>query len=274
MIDPKKDMLFYQAPPVKVVVPWHNETQLCKFLAAWGVSVEDTRFVFQQDFTKQGCAKTKNAGIQEAMRQGAEVVVILDDDCFPAPKEDSFVFDKVDLFIQEHLAALEPVEIELFQQVTNPASRGTPYFARSVALPVAASMGFWTEVGDFDAVHQLALGATHPMEFDRTAIHGKYFPLCGMNLAFRPAEWLPWCEFVDVPRFDDIWQGFLWQKKAYAEGYCFNLNGPLVRHSRQSNVWANLEDEAKNLQKNETLWQEIVKSPQQEYQQLKSNLNI
>ena len=38
---------------------------------------------------------------------------------------------------------------------------------------------------------------------------------------------------------------------------CFSLAGPLVRHSRQSNVWQNLRDEAENLERNETIWQAI-----------------
>jgi hypothetical protein len=266
------DTLYNPQPSVKIVVPWHSEIQLQKFLSAWRTSVDDKRFIFKQDKEKQGCARTKNAGIKDAIEQKMEVVIILDDDCFPEAGQESFVFDAVDLFIQGHLEALQPVEMELFKTVTNPPSRGTPYYSRSVKLPVAASMGFWTEVGDYDAVHQLAFGATHPMEFDRAAVFGQYFPLCGMNLAFKPADWWPWCEFIDVPRFDDIWQGFLWQKKAYAEGYCFNLNGPLVRHSRQSNVWANLEDETKNLKRNESIWQKIATSRELDYEELKKRV--
>lgn len=241
---------------VKIVVPWHSEAQIAKFLEAWAVNFSDQRFIFQQDILKEGCAKTKNAGVRAAVKQGVGTVIVLDDDCFPIA-ETNYYKDPVDAFIESHIEALRPTDVELFKQVTSPPSRGTPYFNRTVKMPVAASMGFWLGVGDYDAVHQLALGATHPMQFDKTPIFGMYFPLCGMNLAFRPKEWLPWCNFVDVPRFDDIWQGFLWQKAAYAKSHCFNLNGPVVRHSRQSDVWANLRDESVNLKNNESAWQRV-----------------
>jgi hypothetical protein len=254
---------------VKIVVPWHNEIQIQKFLEAWGVKFTDQRFVFQKDSLKEGCAKTKNAGIKAAMDQGAETVIILDDDCFPETEAN---LNPVGAFIEAHMEALRPTEVELFKQVTLPSSRGTPYFNRSITMPVAASMGFWNYVPDYDAVHQLALGATHPMQFDKAPIFGMFFPLCGMNLAFRPKEWLPWCNFVDVPRFDDIWQGFLWQKAAYAKNHCFNLNGPVVRHSRQSDVWANLRDEAANLKNNETAWQKVYYAQSEHYEEILNTL--
>ena len=131
-------------------------------------------------------------------------------------------------------------------------------------MPVAASMGFWSEIGDYDACGQLVHGATYPMKFRKETIHGRYFPLCGMNLAFRAGEW-PWCRFLDVDRFDDIWQGWIWQRRAYADGKCFNLGGPMVRHSRQSNVWENLRAEAVNLEENETAWQRAAVEPLGEY---------
>ena len=190
------------------------------------------------------------------------MIIVLDDDCFPSREANT-----LNELIAKHLDALQPQEVEMFQTVTDPPSRGTPYFQRTAKMPVAASMGFWTEIGDYDAPGQLIHGARKPMEFRRDPIHGKYFPLCGMNLAFR-SEWWPWCQFIDVPRFDDIWQGFLCHKKAYAEGYCFNLNGPVVRHSRQSNVWQNLRDEAPSMERNETIWQDIHKSDSLDYEEL------
>lgn len=233
-----------------VVVPWHNRTQLDSFIDAWKVTFSDERILFQQDRDKSGCALTKNAGIRRAIDGGAEILIVLDDDCFPTEGQ------TLDTFIRDHNAALKPQPVEMFEVVTDPPSRGTPYFNRTIEMPVAASMGFWSHVGDYDAPGQLVHGAMKPMQFYRKTIWGRYFPLCGMNLAFRATEW-PWCQFIDVPRFDDIWQGFLWQKKAFADGKCFNIAGPIVKHSRQSNVWANLKDESLNLERNETIWQDI-----------------
>ena len=250
-----------------VVVPWHNRKQLDAFVSAWSINCPDDRVIFQQDKDKEGCARTKNKGVQTAIREGAEIIIVLDDDCFPENGQ------TLDSFIGAHEQALRPQPVDMFEVVTDPPSRGTPYFSRTITMPVAASMGFWSEIGDYDAPGQLVHGARHPMTFSRKAVHGRYFPLCGMNLAFRASEW-PWCKFIDVPRFDDIWQGFLWQRNAFAQGKCFNLAGPIVRHSRQSNVWANLRDESLNLERNETIWQEIHATPLQDHSAMVQALNL
>ena len=173
------------------------------------------------------------------------------------------------------MRALEPQPVALFETVTDPASRGTPYAPANLTatLPVAASMGFWTRVGDHCAVRQLAHGPI-PMTFAPRAVYGRWFPLCGMNLAFRPALWDPWCRFVEVARFDDIWMGWLWQKEAYRRGYCFNLGGPLVQHSRQSNVWVNLRQEVDHLEASETLWRSIALHPSSDYRELRALLPV
>jgi len=244
-----------------VVVAWHKESQIELFIDEWKINWQDDRVLFQQDKYKQGCALTKNAGIKKAIEEKATTVIVLDDDCFPYENQS---FSE---FIAAHEAALAPQQVNMFDTVTDPPSRGTPYFNRTVTMPVAASMGFWSHVGDYDAPGQLVHGATRPMAFDTQPKWGRYFPLCGMNLAFRAEEW-PWCQFVNVARFDDIWQGFLWQKKAYAAGQCFNLNGPMVRHSRQSNVWSNLKEECLNLEKNETVWKDIYKMPLRDHSKM------
>lgn len=251
-----------------VVVPWVREEQLAQFLRAWNVKNSPPEWlVLVDDRARRGCAVVKNAGVDEALSRGADVVVLLDDDCFP----DEAGPRTLPELAEAHAAALDPQPVALFRAVTEPPSRGTPYSQLTVEMPVAASMGFWTGVGDYCAPRQLALGAP-PMRFDRAAVHGQYFPLCGMNLAFRPREWLPWCRLVDVPRFDDIWMGWLWQREAYRRGCCFNLGGPLVRHSRQSDPFRNLEVEARHLRANETLWARIARHPGSSYEELRALL--
>lgn len=245
-----------------IVTPWHNQQQLDKYLEAWKISTIPEYLLLQQDTNKDGCAVTKNRGIEKAIQAKAEVIVVLDDDCFPSEECQS-----LERLIYLHNLALQPQQVELFETVTVPQSRGTPYFNRSIQREVAASMGFWLNIGDYDAPSQLAFTATNPMQFARKTIHDKYFALSGMNIAFR-SEWYPYCKFVDIARFDDIWSGLIWQKRAYELGYCFNLNGPLVTHSRQSNVWANLKDEAKYLQANETIWQVVHEAGTTDYNTL------
>jgi hypothetical protein len=253
-----------------VVVPWHNEEQLEAWKFHWNICIQPEWLILQQDKTKEGCAVTKNKGMLEAKERGFEGVVILDDDCLPYGVS---LGEPLDWFRTQHAARLEIAQVPMFQKVTQPASRGTPYFNTSVPMPVAAVMGFWLGVGDYDACGQLVHGARTPMQFETDPIFGKYFPLCGMNLSFS-LEWWPWCQFIDVSRWDDIWQGFLFQKEAYRRGFCFRLDGPYVNHSRQSNVWANLRDEAKYLENNETIWQSICTSPETEYGKLRALLPV
>lgn len=259
--------------PWAVVVPWHNPAQRDAFLEAWGVEGSPDWLVLQHDKDREGCGVTKNKGIREATARGAEIVVVLDDDCYPCDGRFEPAAVSLEILAKAHVAALQPQRVPRFAAVTYPPSRGTPYRETELVMPVAASMGFWVEVGDHCAVRQLAFNG-EPMTYFREPKFGRYFPLSGMNLAFRPADWLPWCQFIDVPRFDDIWMGWLWQREAYRRGYCFNLNGPTVRHVRQSNVWANLQQEARYLEANETLWQKIAMHPQDDYDSLRSLLPV
>lgn len=244
-----------------IVVPWVREGQIEDFLRAWGIdsAAPPEWLILMHDKEKRGCAATKNAGVDAAMERDAEVVVLLDDDCFPHGEVRT-----LEALAEAHVAALEPVQVPLFRTVTTPPSRGTPYANLTAEKLVAASMGFWAEVGDYCAARQLAFGSA-PMTFDPTPVFGQYFPLCAMNLAFRPQRWQPWCRLIDVPRFDDIWMGWLWQREAYSRGYCFNLGGPVVRHSRQSDPFRNLEVEARHLRANETLWSRIASNPSGNY---------
>lgn len=250
-----------------VVIPWHNPDQLGKFLTAWGLNIDvswDLKvcpnwLVLQQDKYKDGCAVTKNKGIAEAMKKSPEVVIILDDDCYPIVYPDRLVDSLLEQFAESHLEALGPQSVQLYEPVTYPPSRGTPYFNRTVAMPVAASMGFWTGSGDFDACAELM------QERDRKEVHFKqepmfwrFFPFSGMNCAFKTEFW-PHFEFIEnVGRFDDVFMGYKLQAEAYKRKHCIALNGPIVRHERQSKIWTNLRVEAEFMEENETWWQNHV----------------
>lgn len=252
------------------VVPWHNQKQIDSFLANWGIgSWEYDWIILQQDTDKEGCAITKNKGVHRAIENGADIVVVLDDDCYPDDSGPRNLRDHQ----QQHAKALEPVPLSMFKRVTTPQSRGTPYNIPAT-MPVAASIGFWSGVPDWDAASQLVYGDKFVMNFHTEPIFGQWFALSGMNIAFRPKDWLPWCQFIDCPRWDDIWMGFLWQRHAYRLGQCFNLRGPRVRHSRQSNVWQNLRDEARYLEENETLWWKIATNPATDYESLRKLLPV
>ena len=62
------------------IVPWHNQDQIDKFKDAWQRPFDNV--LFQEDKDKEGCAVTKNKGIERALNDGAEVIIVLDDDCY------------------------------------------------------------------------------------------------------------------------------------------------------------------------------------------------
>jgi hypothetical protein len=236
-----------------VVVAWHNPVQKAEFKNKWGIGGNDP-VIFQEDKDGEGCAVTKNKGIKKAFDSGAEVIAVLDDDCLPdfeiGPRN-------IYAFLEAHRVALQPQKVQRVVSTTIPNSRGTPYRNTHIEMPVAASMGFWTGYPDFDAVAALQLGETAKVEFNQRVIYGSYFPFCGMNFAFR-RDRIDCAMLIDAPRWDDIWMGWVWEKVAYDKGYCFNLQGPTVHHSRQSNVWRNLREEVKYIEQNETLWSKIA----------------
>ena len=258
-----------------VVVSWHNPKQRTSFLEAWGIAEADRNLwlFMQQDTTKAGCAATKNAGIRRALEAGAEYIVVIDDDCYPpraiqqiaGPMKGLFAEGpesgySLQKFAEEHIAALQPTKVRMIYPTTNPPSRGMPYKNHHIVLPVAAAMGFWNKNPDLDSLSTLVLGDSPEMAFAQVPIYRNYFPFSGMNFSFH-REWAEEVVLIDVPRFDDIWMGFIWQKVAYEKGYCFNLRGPSVTHIRQSDVWKNFAAESRYLEINESLWSTIHNAP-------------
>lgn len=271
---------------VIIVVPWHNSNQIERFKSAWNVTAkEDEELVlFFEDAGGYGCARAKNDGVKHAVEDyDADIVVILDDDCYPVKASDLLnrgmagvshhqLAGSLTEFAAKHVARLEErAAVEIFSHITTPKSRGTPILQRTAAFPVAASIGFWLGMSDYSAVDELSAGK-QPMKFDSRPMFNRHFAMSGMNIAFKPREWLPWCSFIDVPRYDDIWMGLLWQKEAYRRGYCFSFDGPLVNHAKQSNPFNNLIEEAKYLEANETVWRKIFESKHTEYDELRKLL--
>ena len=255
-----------------VCTPWHVLAVRDAFLDAWKIKLDDPRLLLREDIGRIGCGAMKNLIIDEAIERGAETVVVLDSDCHPEFSEE---YSSLDEFIALHEEALEPVEIEDFLcSPTVPPARGIPYFNRSLTLPVAASIGFWVGMPDRDAARQLAEGVETPMEYDRRFCYMQPTMMCGMNLAFKPREWLPWCRFLPVSRMDDVFMSWLWSREIARRKHCINFGGPLVRHVRQSHVFNSLVDEVKWLEFNETIWKKIWEHPSDDYATLRALIPV
>jgi len=199
----------------------------------------------------------RSYGYYKASREDVDFIVTLDDDCYPCSPD----------FLQEHGRKLSSPAVSPAWVPTGigVAPRGMPYFSDRREIPCAINHGLWTEIPDFDAMTQLVNGRLKQTfeRCDQVIPVGSYFPMCGMNLAFRP-QVVPAMYFLlmgqkDWPfdRFGDIWCGLISKK------ICDHLNlgvksgAPAVQHLRASNVWTNLRKEQPGYEINETLWKEI-----------------
>jgi hypothetical protein len=124
--------------------------------------------------------------------------------------------------------------------------------------------GLWSGVPDFDACTQLV---ARRMEIsvawsDQTISRGQYFPMCSMNIAWRP-EFTPAMYFLlmgptyPFDRFGDIWAGVLAKRIADHLGLMVNSGSPGILHERASNVFENLAKESRGLSVNERFWRAV-----------------
>jgi len=198
----------------------------------------------------------RNAGfyyVARALPQ-IEVIITLDDDV--APIGDT---------IQDHLDALDMYVPVSWMSTASEFMRGFPYGVRDEA-EVVLSHGVWNGVRDWDAPTQLVRG-NREVNFYRGPIpKGVFYPMCGMNLAFK-RKLLPWMYFapmgprVGMDRFADIWCGIESKRVIDDKGWAVVSGYATVLHERASNVWSNLQKEARGLELNERFWQGDVEDP-------------
>ncbi len=272
---------------VSIVIPTNREDCIRDFLDAWREEFRKARIIIVEDnprrmFDLSGYPNVnhfsweeidkdlgedawiiprrtdciRSYGYYKAFQHGADMIVTLDDDCYPDETNGEG-------FLDRHWRRLsDGGQSEAWRETaTGTPTRGLPYFNRTRRWPVAINHGMWTGVPDLDAPTQLVLSRTSS-EFqfeDQTIPVGMYFPMCGMNLAFR-REVVPAMYFMlmgkdyQYDRFGDIWAGIVVKKICDHLGYAINSGGPAVAHRRASNVWANLRKEAVGLEANEEFW--------------------
>ncbi|MCR9243869.1 MAG: hypothetical protein NXI31_02475 [bacterium] len=198
----------------------------------------------------------RSFGYHDAWTRKPDMIVTLDDDCLPNSASPIG-------FLDDHWQRLESGgnHDAWVSTTSGTIPRGVPYEARERQQRCVINHGLWEHVIDYDAVTQLQQlrNPTAVEPVDQTIPRGHYYPMCGMNLAWRP-EITPALYFLlmgrdhGVDRFGDIWAGLLSKRICDHLGYAINSGSPTVHHARASNVWSNLRKEAPGMERNETMW--------------------
>jgi hypothetical protein len=205
----------------------------------------------------RGSGCIRSFGCWAAAQMSPELIVALDDDTRPDPAHPGF--------LDAHWARLQRAADSAWTSTLDAASpRGMPYFATDRESPAVLNHGLWSGVPDFDAATQLLSSRLEiPGGWsDQTIPRGRYFPMCSMNIAWRP-EFTPAMYFLlmgpEYPfdRFGDIWGGVLAKRVADHLGLAINSGSPGILHKRASNVFANLAKESRGLAANETFWRAV-----------------
>jgi hypothetical protein len=232
--------------------------------------------------------------LRAVIDHGADVVITLDDDCLPSelgadpsryranPPAGPAALTRHAraAVVAQHLDALSRTR-RWTTTVPGFVPRGLPYGRPDPRLPdnslgrlpVALNMGLWATVPDRDAVHELTnrdsqggYRAWKPRKdwyrHTRVMSAQQYWPMCGMNLAFRrdiaPLMYFPRMGAgVPFRRFDDIWCGIIAQKCLHHLGLAAAVGKPIVSHSKASDPMNNLVGEAPGIRANEEFWQAI-----------------
>ena len=194
----------------------------------------------------------RSYGFYKAYQLGAEYIFTLDDDCFPIVGSN---------FCEEHLDNLENTT-KWCDSVLGYRTRGLPYKNFGNLSNVKLSMGLWEGVPDLDAVNTLVNYQELKLSDTRVMPVGQYFPICGMNLAFKseitPLTYFPLMgEGYLFKRFDDIWFGIMCKKICDHLGFSITCGKPYIHHSRASDVFDNLIKEAPGIKYNEKFWEII-----------------
>jgi len=212
----------------------------------------------------------RSFGFYAAYMAGADIIFTLDDDCYPIPPMPHEHTTSVEKFIHSHIEAFT-ANRKWTELVPKNRSRGIPYRNKG-QLEVDLNVGLWEGVPDLDAIQSLSnqrFSLQNAADY-RIIPNGQYFPMCGMNMAFKrkmtPLMYFPLMG-KDSPysRFDDIWCGVIMKKVADHLRINVSCGNPRINHRKASDPFVNLVKEAPGVVANETFWEAIDKIDLQAY---------
>jgi reversibly glycosylated polypeptide / UDP-arabinopyranose mutase len=201
----------------------------------------------------------RSYGYYQAWQLKPDMILTLDNDCYSERPRGSEPY-----WLDQHWAMLNsPVTLDWVNTMGEIPGRGFPYGIRQ-ASEVWLNHGIWSGVPDLDAataLHYPGMRLTPATESMRVPRHN-FFPMCGMNLAWRP-ELTPALYFglfgpdYGFDQYDDIWAGVLAKKVLDHLGYGVRSGLPSVEHRKQSNAFVNLVKQAPGLAMNEEFWRVV-----------------
>lgn len=199
----------------------------------------------------------RSFGYLKAWQRNPDMILTLDNDCYPDAKPGPY-------WVDMHAAALDGgATLDWVNTMGDLPARGFPYGIRG-ASRVALSHGLWSGVPDLDAPTSLHNPGLRLLPAYRNEVipRWNFFPMCGMNLAWR-SELTPAMYFglfgpdYGFDQYDDIWAGVLVKKVIDHLGLAVRSGTPSVQHRKQSNVYVNLRKQAPGMAMNEEFWHAV-----------------
>ena len=296
-------------PQITVVVPTIRENSIQRFLKEWSplFSRMSTRVLIVEDnpsstfklpnleynysLNHYSCSDTQNDlgrdswiiprrtgaiksyGFWKAYQGGADIIITLDDDCYPLSSYlPSFIQKNA---ITSHMENLtKPTQEPAWASSINAIRpRGLPYRHTTRTIhsdSIVMSHGLWAHIPDLDGETQLSIKKLPTIKeyfLHQIIPIGSYTPLSGMNLAWK-REMTPSMYFLlmgenasgkkwGYDRFDDIWAGIFTKKICDHIGLRIISGYPVIWHDRQSNALINKKKEARGKKLNESLWKMV-----------------
>jgi len=217
----------------------------------------------------------RNFGFLYAYKQDYDVIITVDDDCFPESKT----------FFDDHINKLKNPHDDHFNvlnaysnipnNVLKNGCRGHPT-SNQKKYPIVINQGLWFGDIDLPATTIYELNSKNgkippPISTESKVIHDFILPknqfttFCGMNVSFLreviPA--LPWAyqepDGFGISRYDDIWVGLFAKKILDKLEKRMALGFPMVKHDKgQRNLQIDLENETKGNLMNNFLWSNLA----------------
>ncbi len=228
---------------VKLIVVWDGDNPTVENKSVQEVMGNYSNLIFNHQDS------VRNLGFAYVVKYLPEVeyIITMDDDVEP-----------IDDAIGRHVKVLQTRTHLSWISTASDYMRGFPYGIREEA-EVVISHGVWDGDKDWDAPTQLVKGNPPVQFFVGPIPRGIYFPMCIMNVAFKRKA-LPIMYQVPMKdgmgRFSDMFSGI------HIKNECDRLNWAIatgfvkVYHRKASNVFKNLQAEAKGIERNETYYKD------------------